>query len=88
MKRKLIIGGSLGVVVLLLLAAMPTVVSSNIAKEQRIDQSIYSFNQGELLEKLEQSWIPGSILGSIIILYFIIWTIGSTILKNFWNSFR
>jgi len=72
MKRALIVGGSVGAVVLLVLAMFPTVVSSSVVKEQCIDQSIYSdFNQGrldELLKKLEQSWIPGSLIVLFLIL--------------------
>ena len=72
MNRKIIIGGSVGAVVLLVLTMFPTVVSSSVVKEQCIDQSIYSdFNQGrldELLKKLEQSWIPGSLIVLFLIL--------------------
>jgi len=72
MKRFLIVGGSVGAVVLLMLTMFPSVVSSSVVKEQCIDQSIYSdFNQGrldELLKKLEQSWIPGSLIVLFLIL--------------------
>jgi len=57
------------------LAMFPTVVSSNVVKERCIDQSIYSFNQGELDElqkKLDQLWIPGSLIGLFLILNIIL----------------
>ena len=76
MKRSLIVGGSVGAVVILVLTMFPSVVSSSVVKERCIDQSIYSdFNQGELDElqkKLDQLWIPGSLIGLFLILNIIL----------------
>ena len=65
------VGGSIGAVALLVLASMPSVISSSATKEK-----ISYFSQGKIqlnkyLEKIEQCWIPGSLIGLLFIFYLI-----------------
>ena len=90
MKRNLLVGGSVGAVVLLVLAMLPSVVSSNAKKEQNIDQIIHiNYNKNELkklIEELKESWIPGLIIGILALMPIILLLIASTIaqLLNDW----
>jgi len=88
MKRFLIAGGSIGAVVFLVLAMFPTVVSSNIVKEYGINPSFFFKSNRckvrEFIEKLKESWIPGSILILLVFLLSLLSTIWSIILRALW----
>ena len=78
MKRSLIVGGSMGVVVLLILATMPSVISSNAVKENFSQEKI---QLNKLLEKMEESWIPGLFIGLLALISIILWFIPSIIIE-------
>lgn len=90
MNRKLIVGGCVGAVVLLALTMFPSVVSTNVIKEQNIHQ-FYNNCKCELKEflgNLEESWIPGSLIGIFVLVYAIFAGIGQFILDLLWNWSR
>jgi len=79
MKRALIVGGSIGAVVLLVLAGIPSVVSSNTVKEVTIASSVFSTIEKDDINKIQMiflrykeevftgdAWFPGYFLVALI----------------------
>ena len=65
MKRRILIFGSIIAVVILILASLPSVVSAQSTEQVKLVEQIK--------ERLEDmTWIPGSLIGLILILYLFI----------------
>lgn len=64
MKRMLVVGGSVGVGVLLVLAMLTSVVSAQAVKSDEKRTNVFQ----QIKEKMENNWVPGDIISSIFLL--------------------
>ena len=66
MKRRMwVVGGSIETVVLLILAMLPTVVSTQVVKSNEIKANVF---QHFIEKNKNNNWAPGDIITSIILL--------------------